>query len=93
MLKMLSKSINYRKVRDHYHYTIKYRGAANIICNSKFNLLNEIPAVFQNGSNYDYHFVIKELANEFEGKFKCLGENTEKCKTFSVQIKKRNYKN
>ena len=25
--------------------------------------------VFHNGSNYDYHFIIKELANKFEGQF------------------------
>ena len=48
---------------------------------------NEIPVVFHNGSNYDYHFIIKELANEFEGQFECLGENTEKYKTFSIPIK------
>ena len=33
-------------------------------------------------------FIIKELANEFEGQFECLGENKEKYKTFSVPIKK-----
>ena len=49
---------------------------------------NEIPVVFHNGSNYDYHFIIQELANEFEGKLECLGENTEKCKSFSVPIEK-----
>ena len=49
----------------------------------------EIPAVFHNGSTYDYHFIIKELAKEFEGNFECLGENTEKYITFSVPIKKK----
>ena len=49
---------------------------------------NEILVVFHNDSNYDYHFTIKELANEFEEQFECLGENTEKCKTFSVPIEK-----
>ena len=49
---------------------------------------NEIPVVFHNGSNYDYHFIIKELANEFEGQFECLGENKEKYNTFSAPIKK-----
>ena len=49
---------------------------------------NEIPLVFNNGSNYDYPFIIKELANKFEGKFECIGENTEKYKTFSVLIEK-----
>ena len=37
---------------------------------------------------YDYHFTIRELAKEFEGQFECLGENTEKCITFSVPINK-----
>ena len=83
-----NKDKNYRKVRDHCHYTGKYRGAAHSICNLKFNVPNEIPVVFHNGSNYDYHFIIKELANEFEGQFECLGENKEKYKTFFVPIKK-----
>ena len=48
----------------------------------------EIPVLFHNGSTYDYHFIIKELAKEFEGEFKCLRENTEKYVTFSVPIKK-----
>ena len=32
--------------------------------------------------------IIKELANRFEGQSECLGENTEKYKTFSVPIEK-----
>ena len=32
-----------------------------------------MPVAFHNGSNYDYHFLIKELANEFEWQFECLG--------------------
>ena len=63
----------------------RWRGAAHSICNLKFNVSNEISVVF---SNYDYHFIIKKLANEFEGKRKCLGENTEKYKTLSVPIEK-----
>ena len=46
--------------------------------------------MFHNGSSYDYHFIIKELAKEFEkGNFECLGENTEKYITFSAPIKKK----
>ena len=74
-----------QKVRDHCHYTDKYRGAAHNICNLRY----KIPIVFHNGSTYDYHFIIKELAKEFEGNFECLGENTEKHITFSVPIKKK----
>ena len=44
--------------------------------------------VFHNKLNYDYHFIIKQLAKEFQIEFNCLGENTEKYKTFSVPITK-----
>ena len=81
-----------QKVRDHCHYTGKYRGATHDICNLRYKKPKEIPVVFHNGSTYDYHFIIKELAEEFKGEFECLGENTEKYITFSVPIKKGNYK-
>ena len=70
------------------HYTGKYRGAAHSICNLRYKVPKEIPVVFHNGSKYDYHFIIKQLAKEFKGNFDCLGENTEKYITFSVPIKK-----
>ena len=89
ILKRLSKSINYQKVRDHSHYTGKYRGAAHSICNLEFNVPNEIPVVFHIDSNYDYHFIIKQLTDKFEEKFECLGEITEKYKAFSVPIEKQ----
>ena len=54
---------------------------------------NEIPVDFHYGSNYDYHFIIDELANEFKGQYECLGENKEKYRTFSVPIKKAKSKN
>ena len=57
------------KVRDHCHYTGKYRGAAHNICNLRYKIPKEIPIVFHNGSTYDYHFIIKELVKEFEGNF------------------------
>ena len=77
------------KVRDHCHYTGKYRGAAHNICNLRYKIPKEIPIIFHNGSTYDYHFIIKELVKEFEGNVQCLGENTEKYITFSVPMKKR----
>ena len=49
---------------------------------------NEIPVLFHNVSNYDYHFIIKKLAIEFEDQLECLGENKEKYKTFRLPIKK-----
>ena len=41
------------KVRDHCHYTGKYRGAAHNICNLRYKIPKEIPVVFHNGSTYD----------------------------------------
>ena len=77
------------KVRDHCHFTGKYRGAAHNTCNLRYKIRKNIPVIFHNGSTYDYHFIIKELACEFDGNFECLGENTEKYITFSVPIKKK----
>ena len=59
------------------------------MCNLRYKIPKNIPVIFHNGSTYDYHFIIKELACEFDGNFECLGENTEKYITFSVPIKKR----
>ena len=57
------------KVIDHCHYTRKYRGAAHNICNLRYKVPKEIPAVYHIGSTYDYHFIIKELVKEFGGNF------------------------
>ena len=48
---------------------------------------------FNNGSNYDYHFTIKELAEEFKKQFTCLGENSQKYITFTLPIEKEVTKN
>ena len=57
----------YQKVRDHCHYTGKYRKAAHDICNLRYKTPREVPVVFHNDSNKDYHLIIKDLAKEFEG--------------------------
>ena len=48
----------------------------------------KIPVVFHDGSNHDYHFIIKELAEELKKQFTCLGENTEKYITYTNPIEK-----
>ena len=83
------KEFNNDKVRDHCHFTGKYRGATHNTCNIRYKIPKNILVIFHNGSTYDYHFIIKELACEFDGNFECLGESTEKYVTFSVPIKKR----
>ena len=77
----------YHGVRDQSYYTEKYREAADDICNLRYKIPKEILVVFHNGSTYDYHFILKDLVEKFEGQFNCLGENTKKYITFSVPIK------
>ena len=79
---------NYKKVRDHCNYTGIYRGAAHYLCNLKNQVQKDIPVIIHNGSNYDFHLLIKDLANEFKSDIYCLGENTEKYVSFSVKIVK-----
>ena len=55
----------------------------------KYSVPKKIPIVFYNGFNYDYYFIIKELAEEFKKQFTCSGENTEKCTIFTVPIEKQ----
>ena len=63
-------------------------GATHNICNLKNSVPKKNPIVLHNGSNYDYHLLIKYLADGFKRKFTCLGENTEKYITLTVSAKK-----
>ena len=83
------KNKKYLKVRDHCHYTGEYRGAAHGIYNLKYIVPKKLPTVFHSGSNYDYHFMIKESQEKFKKQFACLGENTEKYIIFAVLIEKK----
>ena len=83
------KDNKYRKVKDHCHYTGKYRGAAHSICNLKYSVPKKFPIAFHGGSNYDYHFFIKELAGEFKKQFTCSEKNTEKYITITVPLKRK----
>ena len=58
------------------------------VCHLKYSVPKKVPVVFRNGSNYDYHFIIKEVAGEFNRQFSCLGQNTENYIIFSVPIEK-----
>ena len=60
------KDEKYHKVRDRCHYKQGYRGAMHSICNLKLSVSKKISMIFHNGSNYDYDFIIKELAEQFE---------------------------
>ena len=55
------KKIN-RKVRDHCHFTGKYRGAAHNQCNLLCRKPLILPMIFHNLQGYDAHLFIKKLA-------------------------------
>ena len=44
-----SKFKLYKKVRDHCHFTGKFRGAAHNICNLRYSVPREIPVQIHNG--------------------------------------------
>ena len=85
--------INRKKVKDHCHYTVKFREAAHIRCNLNYKVQNEIPIIIHNAT-CDTHFIINQLEINFKAELNCIGNNMEKCITFSVPIKKEcdNYK-
>ena len=56
--------------------------------NLRYKTPKKIPLVIHNGSKYDYHFITKEVAKEFEGQFEVLVKNIEKYITFTVLTNK-----
>ena len=60
----------------------------NIVWKGFKYMLQKKPIVFHNGSNYDYHFIMNKLVEDFKKHFTCLWENTEKHITFAVPIEK-----
>ena len=77
----------YHKIRDHCHYTGKFRKTTHNICNLRYKVPKDIPIIIHNAS-YDTHFMLNQLAIEFKGELNCIGDNMEKYITFSVPIKK-----
>ena len=76
------------KVRDHCHYTGKYRGVAHRNCNLQYKIPSYIPVVFHNLSRYDAHLFIRELAASKPGgaKMGVIAKNKEDYITFSIQV-------
>ena len=80
------------RVRDHCHYTSRYRGAAHNRCNLKFSKPNNISVFFHNLTGYDSHLFIKKLGVT-AGTIDCIPDNEEKYISFSKTIKTGEYKN
>ena len=74
--KVFGDKKKHRKVRDHDHYTGKYRGATHSICNLRYSAPKDIPVLFHNGTNYDFNLIITELAEEFRSELQCIPVNT-----------------
>ena len=80
-----------KKVRDHCHFTGKFRGAAHNICNLQFKKPKFTPVIFHNLSGYDAHLFVKNLGKT-EGNIKCI-PNEEKYISFSKDIVVDEYTN
>ena len=67
------------KVRDHCHFTGKFRGPAHNKCDLNLTLKNfKIPVFFHNSKGCDAHLIIQELNKFPEVKFDGIPQNKEK---------------
>ena len=73
------------KVRDHCHYTGKFRGAAHNSCNIKYRRPKFTPVIFHNLAGYDAHLFIKNLSLT-KGNIDCIPNNDEKYISFTKHI-------
>ena len=80
------------RVRDHCHFTGRYRGAAHNICNLKYSKPNDISVFFHNLTGYNSHLFIKKLGVT-EGNIDCIPNNEENYISFSKTIVAGEYKN
>ena len=82
------------RVRDHCHYTGRYRGPAHNNCNLKFRKPKSISVLFHNLTGYDSHLFIKKLGSPDEKEnIDCIPNNEEKYISFSKTIKTGHYTN
>ena len=74
------------KVRDHCHFTGKYRGAAHSSCNLQCRKPMILPVIFHNLQGYDAHLFIKQLSR-LPGELNCIPSTEEKYISFFKKIK------
>ena len=85
---------NNNKVRNHCHYTGRYRGAAHNICNLNYSKPKGVPVFFHNLTGYDSHLFIKKLGSSNNKEdIKCIPNNEEKYITFTKTIITGQYTN
>ena len=83
------------RVRDHCHYTGRYRGPAHNSCNLKYRKPKSISVFFHNLSGYDSHLFIKKIGCSINKKenIDCIPNNEEKYISFSKTIVTGQYMN
>ena len=81
---------NLSKVRDHCHYSRKYRGAAHSSCNLQYKIPSYIPMVFHNLAGYDAHLFIRELS-KYGSKVGVIAKSMEDYISFSIKVEADNY--
>ena len=75
------------RVRDHCHYTGRYRGPAHNSCNLKYRKPKSISVFFHNLSGYDSHLFIKKIGSSNKKQnVDCIPNNEEKYISFSKTI-------
>ena len=74
-----------RKVRDHCHYTGRYRSPAHSFCNLMYRIPSYIPVVFHNLSGYDAHLFIRELGKH-SSEMGVIAKNKEDYISFSIKV-------
>ena len=75
-----------RKVKDHCHYTGKYRGATHSNCNLQYKIPGHIPVIFHNLLGYDAHLFIRELSKHMSS-MGVIAKNKEDYISFSIKVK------
>ncbi|XP_066902574.1 uncharacterized protein [Halyomorpha halys] len=76
---------NNEKVRDHCHLTGTYLGPSCNNCNLKRVNPSFIPVIMHNLSNYDAHFIVKELGG-VPGRVEVIPSNEEKYISFTKHV-------
>ena len=86
--------LGYDRVRDHCHFTGRYRGPAHNSCNLKYRKPKNISVFFHNLSGYDSHLFIKKLGTPNKNEnIDCIPNNEEKYISFSKTIVTGQYTN
>ena len=75
---------NFRKVKDHCHYSNQYLGAAHSICNWVRSVVRQIPVFIHNFKNYDAQFILQGLKFSKKKDISGLPFNMEKFRTLEV---------